>query len=78
MMLSLIQNKAMYLHLTQAVVCLPVTEIVGKDDVHDRRTYSHRHILPGKPDIAARKKCSHSSLTATVNFLSKVLSLLGS
>ena len=38
-------NKAMYLHLTQAVVCLPVTDMVGKDDVHDRRIYSHHHSL---------------------------------
>ena len=68
----------MYLHLTQALVCLPVTEIVGKDAFHYRWTYSRHHLLPNKPAIAARTNCSHSSLTATVNFISKVLSLLGS
>ena len=77
MMLPLLQNKAIYLHLAQAVVCLPVTETMGKDDLHDRRTNSDHHILPDNTDIAARINCSRSSLAATVNFLSKVTSLLG-
>ena len=54
MMLSLLQNKAMYLQFTQAAVCLTVTEIVGNNVFNDRRTYSHHHILPDKSDIAAR------------------------
>ena len=76
MLLSLLQNKVIDLHLTKAAVCLTMTEIVGKDDFHDRRTDSHHHILPDKSDIAARITCSHSLLTAAVDILSKVVSLL--
>ena len=76
MLLSILQNKEIVLHLTQAAVCLPVTELVGKDDFNDRRTYSLHDILPEKSDIATRITCSHSSLTAAVDFISKVLSLL--
>ena len=74
---SLLRDKALYLPLSQAAVFLPVTEAVGKHDLSERSTDQHQHILPDKPDIAARINCSHSSFIAGAAFLSKVLSLLG-
>ena len=75
--MSLLQDKAIHLHLNQAAVCLPATEMVGKRDFHDRTAGPHHNILPDKPDIAARINCSHSSVTGAEAFISNVFSLLG-
>ena len=62
--------------LNQSAVCLPVKDMVGKRDVHDR-TDPHQRILPDKLHMVARINGSHYSLTTAVSFLSKVVSLLG-
>ncbi len=49
---SLLPDKALDMHLSQAAVFLPVTEMVGKHDFRERRTDPHHHILPDKPEIA--------------------------
>ena len=76
MLLSLIQDMAIYLPLNQATACLPVTEMVSRHAFPDRRTDPRHCLLPDKTDITGRINCSHSSLTAAVAFISYVLSLL--
>ena len=59
---SLLPDKALYLHLSQAAVFLPVTEMVGKHDFRERRTDPPHHLLPDKPYIAARINCDSKEL----------------